>query len=185
MPLPSSEHSEAILDDVRRELRATVLTPLADTALAPKAPGVYCLYYVGADSPLYSGLTEDVPIYVGQTAGRLSGRLGAHARSVQQGGLPLADFAYRAVATKQSWATVYEAELIEHFDPLWNTELTGFGNNAPGAGREGQVRPLWDTLHPGRPWADRLAPHYPLWLPRHLVERWCARHGYISRSIRL
>lgn len=33
-----------------------------------------------------------------------------------------------------------------------------FGNHDPGAGRQSMKRPRWDILHPGRPWAEKLAP---------------------------
>lgn len=41
------------------------------------------------------------------------------------------------------------------FDPLWNKLIDGFGNHDPGKGRHAGLRPRWDVLHPGRPWADR------------------------------
>jgi hypothetical protein len=36
--------------------------------------------------------------------------------------------------------------------------IDGFGNHDPGKGRHAGLRPRWDTLHPGRPWAERLQP---------------------------
>ncbi|HEX40441.1 MAG TPA: Eco29kI family restriction endonuclease, partial [Phycisphaerales bacterium] len=47
---------------------------------------------------------------------------------------------------------------IEMFAPLWNRCIDGFGNHAPGGGREKQQRPAWDVLHPGRSWAEKLQP---------------------------
>ena len=47
--------------------------------------------------------------------------------------------------------------LIEHFKPVWNTVVDGFGNHDPGAGRINMRRPKWDIVHPGRPWAERLS----------------------------
>lgn len=46
--------------------------------------------------------------------------------------------------------------MIQTYRPIWNGLIDGFGNNAPGGGRGDQVRSRWDTLHPGRYWADRL-----------------------------
>jgi hypothetical protein len=54
------------------------------------------------------------------------------------------------------WITMAERFLIEHYRPLWNVLLDGFGNHDPGKGRaEGEIS-WWDALHPGRPWAARL-----------------------------
>ena len=50
-----------------------------------------------------------------------------------------------------------EAQLIRRFSPLWNSVVDGFGNHDPGKGRYEQARSEWDVLHPGRPWAERLA----------------------------
>jgi len=36
--------------------------------------------------------------------------------------------------------------------------MDGFGNHDPGKGRHQGKRPSWDTLHPGRPWAEKLQP---------------------------
>lgn len=38
--------------------------------------------------------------------------------------------------------------------------MGGFGNHDPGGGRRDQRRSAWDTIHPGRSWAERLnTPH--------------------------
>lgn len=50
-----------------------------------------------------------------------------------------------------------EAKLIRMHKPLWNTLIDGFGNHDPGSGRYNQAKSEWDVLHPGRPWAERLA----------------------------
>ncbi len=49
-----------------------------------------------------------------------------------------------------------EAELIRTFKPLWNSAIDGFGNHHVGGHRFDQVVSDWDTLHPGRPWAEKL-----------------------------
>ena len=51
-----------------------------------------------------------------------------------------------------------ETAAISMHQPLWNTLIDGFGNHDPGKGRYEQMRSKWDTLHPGRPWAERLNP---------------------------
>jgi hypothetical protein len=43
--------------------------------------------------------------------------------------------------------------MIAKFSPLWNSLLDGFGNHDPGRGRHQGLRPRWDVVHPGRPWA--------------------------------
>ena len=46
-----------------------------------------------------------------------------------------------------------ESLMIARTSPLWNAVIDGFGNHDPGKGRIAGMRPIWDTLHPGRPWA--------------------------------
>jgi hypothetical protein len=54
---------------------------------------------------------------------------------------------------------------------VWNRVLDGFGNHTPGAGRFKQQRSRWDTLHPGRSWAEKCAPNnVPLETINELVE---------------
>ena len=55
------------------------------------------------------------------------------------------------------WIPLGENILIERFKPLWNQVIDGFGNNDPGGRRATQYRSHWDVLHPGRPWAVKLA----------------------------
>lgn len=47
--------------------------------------------------------------------------------------------------------------LIETFKPLWNRAIDGFGNKDPGRRRATQYKSLWDVLHPGRKFAEKLA----------------------------
>lgn len=49
-----------------------------------------------------------------------------------------------------------ERFLIEHYQPCWNVCIEGFGQHDPGRGRHQGERSWWDTLHPGRSWADKL-----------------------------
>jgi Eco29kI restriction endonuclease len=48
------------------------------------------------------------------------------------------------------------SELIRTFKTIWNSCIDGFGIHDPGSGRYHQQRSEWDTLHPGRMWADKL-----------------------------
>src|SRR5271165_5252062 len=50
-----------------------------------------------------------------------------------------------------------ERLMIQTHRPLWNVRIDGFGNHDPGGSRYDQERFPWDTLHPGRYWAPRLA----------------------------
>ena len=60
----------------------------------------------------------------------------------------LEDSAYHLIGT-------VEAALIRYYKPIWNTKIDGFGNHDPGSGRYNQAKSEWDTIHPGRPWADK------------------------------
>ena len=135
--------------------------------------GVYAIYYHGG-FPAYSKLVAGhhaPPIYVGKAVppgarkgGRQSfggrplfQRLGQHSRSIEQAeNLPLEDFTCRYLVVETVWITLAEHFLVEHYQPIWNVAIDGFGNHDPGAGRRAMKRPLWDILHPGRPWAARL-----------------------------
>jgi len=135
--------------------------------------GVYAIYYSG-DFEGYSGLVEAhprSPIYVGKAVpsgarkgggqtlrGRaLYQRLKQHGRSVEQAeNLSLQDFTCRYLVVVPVWISLAERFLVEHYQPLWNVAIDGFGNHDPGAGRRAMKRPLWDLLHPGRPWAAEL-----------------------------
>lgn len=50
-----------------------------------------------------------------------------------------------------------EAILIRHFQPTWCSIISGFGIHAPGKGRGGQMRSMWDEIHPGRSFAENLS----------------------------
>ena len=137
--------------------------------------GVYALYYRG-DFPAYSRLVEAdpvPPIYVGRAdpsgarkggnqafgGRRLWQRLRQHRKSIEQAeNLNVHDFTCRYLVIVPVWVTLAERFLVEHHQPVWNVVIDGFGNHAPGGGRDAMKRPLWDILHPGRPWAARLAP---------------------------
>lgn len=142
--------------------------------------GVYAIYYVGsfaAYAPLRALNTTremNAPIYVGKaipaggrkgglaidaSAGRsLSGRISKHASSIAScRNLDLKDFYFRSLVVDDIWIPLGENMLIETYQPLWNRVIDGFGNNDPGARRASQYKSPWDTLHPGRPWAEKLA----------------------------
>ncbi|WP_368668611.1 Eco29kI family restriction endonuclease [Myxococcus sp. AB025B] len=139
--------------------------------------GVYALFYIGS-MPEYQALRSPDgkrPIYVGKAVpegarkgarnldvestarGPLCSRLREHRNSINAAtNLSPADFICRYIVITPVWITMSERFLIENFQPAWNVALEGFGNHAPGKGRKDTDRPLWDILHPGRKWADKL-----------------------------
>ena len=144
--------------------------------------GLYAIYYDG-DHPEYRMISDrnrespaSWPIYVGKavpSGGRkgwategdtpkgpfLFRRLRQHAESIEQTDtLDISDFACRYLTTDPIWIPLGERLLIQRFRPVWNKIIDGFGNHAPGAGRQAQRRSPWDELHPGRPWAKGLPP---------------------------
>jgi hypothetical protein len=160
--------------------RALLLSPCE--ALPPdpfEGAGIYAIYYEG-DFDAYEPLSIPGciwPIYVGRAmpAGgrkglvgldaspgpKLHNRLREHARSVEAvTNLALSDFRCRYLVVDDIWIPLAERLLIGHYRPVWNGVLDGFGIHAPGGtpggttGRAGQQKSLWDTLHPGRGFAD-------------------------------
>ncbi|MFF4988967.1 Eco29kI family restriction endonuclease [Streptosporangium saharense] len=115
---------------------------------------------------------EAVPIYVGKAAAggsrhgnlkslkdkTLSDRIRKHTRSIEAAAstLKAQDFRVRYLRVKDIWIPLGEYGLLQRYTPIWNRVLDGFGNNDPGRGRSDQARSPWDTLHPGRSWAEKL-----------------------------
>jgi hypothetical protein len=144
-----------------------------------RGAGIYAIYYSGSFEPYrliaaQNGDRENPkwPIYVGKASppgGRrgfsnleatdttaLFGRLREHAESVAAvSNLGLGDFSCRFLVVQDLWIPLAEGLMISHFAPVWNRLVDGFGNHDPGAGRYNGLRPRWDVLHPGRPWAAK------------------------------
>ena len=137
-----------------------------------EGPGVYALFYSGAFPPYVSIASPKAtrPIYVGKAvppgartgrrstaSGRpLYGRLREHAESITATTLQLGDFACRYLVVVPLWITMAERFLMEHYRPVWNVCIEGFGIHDPGSGRyEGEIS-WWDALHPGRSFAANL-----------------------------
>lgn len=143
--------------------------------------GVYALYYTGGFG-LYSKYAElnrlqyGHPIYIGKAVPRgwrqarisntdtkpsfeLHSRLREHTRNIEAGdGLSIEDFSCRFVIFEGGGSDMIgtiEAALIKIFKPLWNSNLDGFGNHTPGAGRFNQAKSDWDVIHTGRLWAEK------------------------------
>lgn len=164
---------------IQREILSTTPTHLPDLGTFPGA-GVYALYYTG-DFPLYELVAKanrddkfEQPVYVGKAVpegGRkgvaiassdetktLSARVKQHRNSIKAAeNLEVDHFHVRWLVVEPVWIPLGESLLITRFAPLWNTIVDGFGSNAAGKGRYAGQRSRWDTLHPGRTAAKRLA----------------------------
>jgi hypothetical protein len=160
---------------VLRALVSQDPVPLGDINLFEGA-GIYALYYTG-DFPAYELVAEanaegrySQPIYVGKaipSGGRkgvtvakatkaLSQRLREHAGSIRAAeNLDIEDFTARYLVVEPIWIPLGESLLIARTSPVWNAVIDGFGNHDPGKGRINGLRPMWDTLHPGRSWAEK------------------------------
>lgn len=144
--------------------------PLGEAA-SVEGPGVYALYYAGA-LPAYAPIASgEAPIYVGKAippgsrkvdavdaaVPALRRRINEHAKSIGQAvNLDADDFRCKALAVQPVWITLAERFLIDHFRPVWNLCLDGFGDHDPGSGRRNSERSWWDAMHPGRAWASQL-----------------------------
>lgn len=173
----------------KHNLGVSVADALIESAvhgLPPDEPfigaGIYAIYYVGA-FPAYKDISVrnrnerfEAPLYVGKAvpAGARKGGLGLdvpagtvlynrlreHADTVRAApNLKLADFYCRFLVVDDIWIPLGESLLIERFKPIWNRIVDGFGNHDPGKGRYNQQRSAWDTIHPGRGWAERCQPY--------------------------
>jgi len=141
--------------------------------------GIYAIYYTGG-FPAYRKIARTapsdekaIPIYVGKAvpAGSRKGgyglgadpadvlhrRLSEHASSIEEArNLKLGDFQCRYLLVDDIWIPLGEALLIETFKPVWNMLVDGFGHHDQGKARRSQKKSAWDTLHPGRPWAEKV-----------------------------
>ncbi len=144
--------------------------PLDGAEEAP-GPGIYALFYTGQFDAYRPISGTDAPIYVGKAVppGSRRGddvdiekpvlrqRLREHARSIAAAdNLDLSHFTCRHLSVVPVWITLAERFLVNRHRPLWNVCLDGFGDHDPGRGRSGSERSWWDTLHPGRPWTEKL-----------------------------
>ncbi|HWV84678.1 MAG TPA: Eco29kI family restriction endonuclease [Capillimicrobium sp.] len=183
LPAMSTGHSFNPLDRVelgRSVGRALLLSECGPLPPEPFAgAGIYAIYYQG-DFDAYAPLAIPGcvwPIYVGRampSGGRkglvgldaspgpkLHARLREHAKSLDAAtNLKRDHFRCRYLVVDDIWIPLAERLLIGHYRPVWNGVVDGFGIHDPGGkpggrtGRAGQMKSLWDTLHPGRAFAD-------------------------------
>lgn len=133
--------------------------------------GVYALYYKGAFDAYRQLAGTDHPIYVGKAdpahdaaqgavsqGVRLSARLREHAKSIGKAdNLRLADFECRFLIVQTGFQKAAEEYLIKLFQPIWNAETKicfGLGKHGDSSTTRVNKRSPWDTMHPGRAWAD-------------------------------
>ena len=145
--------------------------------IALDGPGIYCLLYAG-EYDIYAPISRTGrPIYAGRAvppgsrrgdqgdvnARALQTRIRQHKTSIDQAqNLSVEEFTYLALAIVPAWIDLAERAIIQHYKPVWNACLDGFGDHNPGRGRQSGERSWWDTLHPGRPWAEALQPNKTL-----------------------
>lgn len=166
-------------DSVADAMLESVVHPLSDLE-AFHGAGIYAIYYVG-DFGAYRPLAMknkngkfEAPIYVGKAVPpgarkgdfgldaepgpALYNRLQDHIKSIKAAkNLCIEDFFCRFLVVEDIWIPLGESLLIAKFSPIWNQLIDGFGNHDPGKGRYEGARPKWDTLHPGRTWAEKCA----------------------------
>ena len=172
----------------KKNLAESVAEALLEREPVPLPPasfvgaGVYAIYYTGIFPP-YEAIASNnrqgqflQPIYVGKAVPRgrrkggfgseagpgrvLASRLKKHASSIEESrNLRLEDFWCRFLVVDDIWIPLGESLLIDRYAPIWNKLIEGFGNNDPGKNRYNQARSPWDTIHPGRIWAEKMQPN--------------------------
>jgi len=132
--------------------------------------GVYAIYYNGGN-PYYASIANsETPIYVGKADPpdgaktvveqevKLFNRLNEHRKNIDKvQGVELEDFECRALAVQSGYQTSAENHLIRLFKPIWNNEtkiLFGIGKHGDSSATRANSKSPWDTVHPGRTWAE-------------------------------
>ncbi|PFX22791.1 putative RNA-directed DNA polymerase from transposon BS [Stylophora pistillata] len=165
-PSPSvDDEDNSVLQRISVDFMETsYIYPLgSSTNWYPKLPGVYSIYYVGK-KPLYEGLVKPSiaePIYVGMSKTSISVRLKDHLGKINRAkDLKVRDFIVRFMTVdNKHYAPCIEGMLIEHFNPIWNSETVGisFGN-------AGSRESDWNKYHIQKiPWTRRHMPNKLRW----------------------
>jgi hypothetical protein len=84
-------------------------------------------------------------------------RLKEHRRSIIADGLNQVEFRCRHVVIQSGMESAVEDFMIRLFKPIWNKEIKvcfGIGKHGDDAKTRVNKRSPWDTMHPGRKWAD-------------------------------
>lgn len=146
-------------------------TPDWDTPQRVEGSGVYALYYTG-DFHLYDEIAKVnqpklcYPVYIGKTSPSfhkthidysLSYRIAKHHESVSYvNNLKVSDLKNKFLIVHPSMYQLIpalESYMINKYHPIWNTIMKGFGSTNISEGRKQHKKPVWDIIHPGRPWA--------------------------------
>lgn len=153
-------------------LVAQSMHPLASIPIFYGA-GIYAIYYKGSFSPYAPLADTDHPIYVGKAdpdnpaaasaiaqGTKIASRLTDHAKNIRkaESTLDIDDFTCRFLIVQTGFQKSAEDYLIEFFKPIWNSETKiayGLGKHGDSATTRANKRSPWDTLHPGRRWADQ------------------------------
>ncbi|SFV15415.1 Eco29kI family restriction endonuclease [Pseudoduganella namucuonensis] len=157
--------------------------------------GVYAIYYKGDFAPYAALRGREHPIYVGKAdpdnpaakdavrqGTKLSARLNEHARSILKARttLDIEDFECRFLIVQTGFQKSAEDYLINFFKPIWNSETKicfGLGKHGDSSETRVNKRSPWDTMHPGREWADSTAENQkPLQLIIDQIDAHLARH---------
>lgn len=156
----------ALIESATRQLEAQPFYKLSELSKF-NGSGVYALYYTGTNENYKTRLSK--PIYIGKACGgksrkglkysatgtALYRRLKDHAKSISQvDNLNINDFYFRFMLTGEAVGVLTEWALIQRYRSVWNCVIDGFGNHDQGKARRTQQRSAWDTLHPGRKWAE-------------------------------
>lgn len=170
-PLDNRNLGESLL----RAVMACDPEPLGSIRPFPGG-GVYAIYYRGS-FPTYADISAanqtefTQAVYIGKAIPRggrkgvipvkpTSGkyvfkRLTEHAESIDAAtNLDLDDFWARWLVIEPIWIPLAETLMINRNLCVWHQLIEGFGNHDPGKNRHGGKRTVWDTLHPGRWWAQ-------------------------------
>ena len=148
----------------KRELRELETTPFYGS-------GVYAIYYHGHSESAYRLLSRtETPIYVGKAdpanpqaetieeqGQALWKRIREHAKNISKTKLDISDFYYRASPIQTVMQASVEDFMIRLFKPIWNKEIKicfGIGKHGDSAATRANKRSPWDTMHPGRRWAE-------------------------------
>ncbi len=134
--------------------------------------GVYAIYYKGDFAPYKPLSGIEHPIYVGKAdpedpsakepvaqGKKLFGRLNDHRKNIEKASssLRIEDFDCRFLVVQTGFQKSAEDYLINFFKPIWNSEQKiafGLGKHGDSSTTRGNKRSPWDTLHPGRTWAE-------------------------------
>ena len=154
---------------------AMVAQPRQSMASLPPfyGSGIYAIYYNGKRKQYLPISKTEHPIYVGMADPSdgsstdpfsqglaLFNRLTAHAKNIAKANttLDVSEFECKYLAVQSGFQSAAEGKLIRYYRPIWNKETKichGFGKHGDSATTRVNARSPWDTLHPGRGWADK------------------------------